>query len=196
MKRLFQGIQDEACMRRPADPPANDPTGEGIDDEGHINEAAPGRDISEIADPKPVRRRCAEVPVHLVHRARRAWIWHSGAHFLAANNTRQAHRTHQTLDGAAGDSDALAVHLPPDFGRAIDPEVVIPDALDHRLEGAIPLHTRRGRLWLADALGMLVIAGRGNRQDPADRLDPILTAMIFNEGDHVFDRRSNSACAK
>lgn len=34
MTRLFQGIQDEACMRRPADPPANDPTGEGVDDEG------------------------------------------------------------------------------------------------------------------------------------------------------------------
>lgn len=141
-------------------------------------QAAPGGDISKVADPEPVRRRRTEVPVHLVHRARRACIGNGGAHFLAANTTRQTHLPHQTLDGgeqanaigssapANGDRDALAVHPPPDFGRAIDPDVVLPDAFDHRLEGGVALHTRRRRLWLADAPGMVVIARRGNRRSP------------------------------
>src|ERR1044071_7667296 len=41
------------------------------------------------------------------------------------------------------------------------------------------------------------MVGRGgNRQNLADRLDPIDLAMIVNERDHVFDRRSSSAWAK
>jgi hypothetical protein len=34
---------------------------------------------------------------------------------------------------------------------------------------------------------------RGDRQNPADRLDPVGIAMIVDERDHVFDRRSSSA---
>lgn len=36
---LFESIEDEARMRRPAYPPADDAAGMGIDDEGHIDEA-------------------------------------------------------------------------------------------------------------------------------------------------------------
>ena len=44
------------------------------------------------------------------------------------------------------------------------------------------------------ALGHLrVIGGRGDRQDLADRLDPVRLAMIIDEGDHGLNRRSNSA---
>lgn len=32
VKRLFQGVEDEACMGRPAGPPADDPPSIGIDD--------------------------------------------------------------------------------------------------------------------------------------------------------------------
>ncbi len=41
MKSLFQGIEHEARMRRPAGTPANDPAGIGVDDEGHVDEALP-----------------------------------------------------------------------------------------------------------------------------------------------------------
>jgi hypothetical protein len=41
-----------------------------------------------------------------------------------------------------------------------------------------------------------MIRRRGDRQDPADRLDPICRAVIVDERDPVFDRRSNSARAK
>ncbi len=48
MKRLFQGIQDEAGMRGPAGSPADNPSGVGVDDEGHVDEPCPGRDVGEV----------------------------------------------------------------------------------------------------------------------------------------------------
>jgi hypothetical protein len=39
MKRLLQRIEHEAGMSRPTGSPANNPTGVGIDDEGHVDEA-------------------------------------------------------------------------------------------------------------------------------------------------------------
>ena len=56
MDGLFKGIQNETGMGCPADPPADDPTGIDIDNEGHIDEACPGCDIGEVRDPQPVRR--------------------------------------------------------------------------------------------------------------------------------------------
>jgi hypothetical protein len=56
VERLFQGIENEARMRRPACPPADDAAGIGINDKGHVDEAGPGRDIGEVGDPQSVRR--------------------------------------------------------------------------------------------------------------------------------------------
>ena len=39
--RLLQGIQHEAGVRRPADPPAHDKAGEDVDDESHVDKAGP-----------------------------------------------------------------------------------------------------------------------------------------------------------
>ncbi|WP_110805381.1 hypothetical protein [Rhodobacter viridis] len=43
---------------------------------------------------------------------------------------------------------------------------------------------------------MLMRGGRGDRQQLADRLDPMFTAMVEDELDPPFDRRSSSAIAK
>src|ERR1700678_4416584 len=51
MESLLQSVQDEAGMRRPAHPPADDPAGIGVDDKGDIDEAGPGRDVGEVGDP-------------------------------------------------------------------------------------------------------------------------------------------------
>jgi hypothetical protein len=42
---------------------------------------------------------------------------------------------------------------------------------------------------------MGVVGQRGDRQDLADRLDPMRTTMIVDEGNHGLDRRSSSAIA-
>ena len=44
MQSLLQRIKHEPRMRRAADTPADDPAGKGIDDEGDIDKASPGRD--------------------------------------------------------------------------------------------------------------------------------------------------------
>src|SRR4029453_8703524 len=41
-----------------------------------------------------------------------------------------------------------------------------------------------------------VVGGRGDRQHLADRLDPVATPVIVDEGDHVLDRRSRSPWGK
>src|SRR5258708_37391801 len=51
MESLFQSVQDEAGMRRPAHPPAHDPAGIGVDDKGDVDETGPGRALSEVVDP-------------------------------------------------------------------------------------------------------------------------------------------------
>lgn len=45
---LLEGIEHEARMRRSRYAPANNPSGIGIDDEGHIDEAAPRADIEPV----------------------------------------------------------------------------------------------------------------------------------------------------
>lgn len=51
---LLEGVQDEAGMRSPADPPAHDVAGVDVDHERDINEPGPGRDIGEVRDPQSV----------------------------------------------------------------------------------------------------------------------------------------------
>lgn len=55
MKCLVQSVQDETCMAIPACPPTDDTAGEGINDEGHVNDALPSRDIGKIGKPEHVR---------------------------------------------------------------------------------------------------------------------------------------------
>jgi hypothetical protein len=43
---------------------------------------------------------------------------------------------------------------------------------------------------------MRPIGRRGDRQNLADRLDPVRFPVIVEEGDHGLDRRSSSAWAK
>ena len=44
MKRLLERIENKAGVGRATDPPADDPLAKGVDDEGDIDEAGPGRE--------------------------------------------------------------------------------------------------------------------------------------------------------
>ena len=48
VQRLFQSIEDKARMCGAADPPANDASGEGIDDKCYIDKTLPRRHVGEI----------------------------------------------------------------------------------------------------------------------------------------------------
>ena len=55
MQSLLQGVEHEARMRRSRHAPANDAPRVGIDDEGDVDEARPGRDIGEVGEPQRIR---------------------------------------------------------------------------------------------------------------------------------------------
>lgn len=89
MQRLFQGIENETSMRRPARPPADDSPGVGVNHKSHIDKAAPRRDIGEIGKPESVRRWSrrwsVELPLNAIQRARRRFVADGRADRLAAN---------------------------------------------------------------------------------------------------------------
>ena len=51
VERLLQRVENEARMRRSARSLADDLTGEGVDDEGDIDEPGPGCDVGEVRQP-------------------------------------------------------------------------------------------------------------------------------------------------
>ena len=127
MQSLLQRIKHEPRMRRAADAPADDPAGKGIDDEGDINKASPGRDgafssqaerlaarkmrpnkHTEVRDPKPVRRRSLEFPIDVILWAGRPLVRKGRAQRLSANRPFNPIRTHQTLNGTARDTETFS----------------------------------------------------------------------------------------
>jgi hypothetical protein len=146
--------------------------------------------------PEHVRGRRPELAVHAVHRARRCLVGDGGPHLLAPDDAFDPHLLHQAGHGAAGDVEAFADELSPDLADAIDAEVVVPDPPDLRAQKGIAL-LPRGRLPGIDATGGVgAISRRGDRQDTADRLDPVDIAVLVDERLHGLKRRSSSAWAK
>ena len=125
------------------DPPADDTPGVGVDDEGDVDEARPGRDIGEVRDPQRVRPRRLELAIDVVQRAWRGLVADRGSDRLAADDALQAHASHQPRHGAAGHVLALPPQLPPDLAHAIDLEVLLEHARDLGFRRGIPLRPRR-----------------------------------------------------
>src|SRR3954469_8624045 len=193
---LLKRVEHEAGVRRPAHPPADDAPGISIDHKGNIDEAGPGRDVGEIGDPEHVWARRLELLVDAIEWARRGLIADRGPHRLAPHGPLQAHGPHQPRHRAARHPDPLSAGLSPDLPDAIDAEVRLIHAPDLDHQCCIPPGSRGQPLRISPPGGMGVIRRRGDRQHPADRLDPVDGAMLVNEGDHGLDRRSSSAIAQ
>src|SRR6266446_6757171 len=127
----------------PADAPTDDISGEHVDDERHINEPGPCRDIGKIRDPQPVGSWRLELAIDPIERAWSALVADGRALWLAADDALQAEVTHEPLDRAAGDRKALPTHLPPDLPHAVDLEVLIENPQDLRLQNIVPLFACR-----------------------------------------------------
>lgn len=140
VQSLLQRIEDEARMRRAADPPSDNPARVGINHKCHINEASPARDIGEVRDPECIRARRLELPINVIERTRRGLVAERGTHRLSADHPLQAHAPHQPVHGTACDREAFPLQLSPDFAYAIDPEVLNKDAVDLHLQPAVPLN--------------------------------------------------------
>lgn len=55
VRRLLKCIEHEISPHRATDVPANDASGQDVDDEGDIDEILPGRDVREVGDPQLTR---------------------------------------------------------------------------------------------------------------------------------------------
>lgn len=74
MQHLFEGIEDEPRLHRTGDPPTDNPTSKGVDREGHLREACPGRSVGEVRDQERVGTRRAELELHLALRTSRGGV--------------------------------------------------------------------------------------------------------------------------
>ena len=194
MERLFESVQDEVGVRCPAGSPADDPPGVGVDDEGDVDEPGPGRDIDKISQPQTVGRGSMELSVHLIQRTGGRPVADRCPQRLASDRSPKAHVPHQPGDRAAGCGEALPPQLTPDLAYTIDTEVLLEHALDLDPQIGVPTDPvgQTGRI---DALGeMGMIGRRGDRQDLADRLDPVGLTMIVDERDHGLNRRELDDC--
>jgi hypothetical protein len=97
VERLLEGVEDEAGAGRGGNTPADNAAGEGIDDEGRVEEALPGRNVGEVGHPKRVRPWCLELAVHAVRRARCRLVADRRLDRFAADGTLDAQRAHQPL---------------------------------------------------------------------------------------------------
>ena len=99
-------------------------------------------------------------------------------------------------DDDGGDLDALPAQLPPDLAHAIDPEILLPDPADLHPQHGITSCARWQAIRIAPPGRIVMIGGRGDRQNAANRLDPMGIPVIVDEGDHFLNGRSSSAAAK
>lgn len=168
-------------MGGPACPPTDNAACKGIDDEGHVDEALPGRHVGEIGEPQHVRRGSKELPVHAVKRAWSGLVADRRADRLATDDALNPHCPHKPSDGAAGDVEALSLQLPPDLAHAIDLKVLIEHPAYLDLHGHVTTGAGRQATHVRALGNDLVVGGWGNRQQPADRLDPEHSTVFIDE---------------
>ena len=160
------------CFMRGRGAPAEDPPGVGVDDERDVDHAGPGRDVGEVGDPQPVRRRRVEPALRPGPPAGRA----AGRRWWCGAACRGAHRpgprsriSRSTVQRATG--DAFAVERQPHLPGAVDAVV--------------------RRVHPADLVRQLLVAQRPGRRRPArggrrSRCDGAIGAPVL--GEHRADR--------
>ena len=109
----------------------------------------------------------------MIQRAWRGLVADGGSDGFAADDPLQTHPSHQSRHRATGNIEAFALELSPDLAHAIDLEVLIEHAPNLDLQGGVLPGSRRPLGGIASPRHMGVVGRGGDRQDLADRLDPM-----------------------
>ena len=192
--RLLERVEDKCGDQGGRDAPPDDPPGEDVDDERHVDEAAPGRDVGKVGDPELIGSGGDKPAIDEIGRPVGRGV-RAGGHDprAPAGRAPQPHVAHQALDRAARHAMPLASQLLPDFPRPVDVLVVIPHALNRRAELVVTPQPGRPTGRIHPPRTLPKVGRRGDRHDGTDRLDPVLVSMVIDETDHHFTRRSSSA---
>jgi hypothetical protein len=164
----LERVEDElgAHVRRQL--PADDHPRVAVEDEGQVEEAVPGPEVGEVADPFLVRRRRAEVALHEVAGPfDRVLVRDRRPALAAAQLALDPTLAHDARDLVATSLDAAPAQLEPGLARAVDPPVAAAGGLDRgeeltvgeRASGRLPGPAR-------------VVRAHRHAQHTADRLDP------------------------
>ena len=189
---LLQRIENKVGLHRAADTPTDDAPGEHVDHEGDVLPSLPRGDVGEVRDPEFIGTFGAELPIDFVQRTRGLAVTAGRAHDLASPYPLQSDAAHQSFDGTTRHSRSLASQLTPDFHRAIDLHVGLPDTRDLRSKEIVAVGTRTPLSWIAPKRRIPSVTGRGDLQDLADRLDPERIPMRINQLPQDLNRRSSS----
>src|SRR5688572_7167786 len=196
-ERLLEGVERQVTPQRRRHAPAHDEAREDVDDERHVYEARPGRDVGDVRDPELVGTLGNEAALDEIR-------WPS---LVGAGDSRdlvratsgcaaKAHSSHHSLHSAASNDDVFTAQLPPHLLRAVHEMVVFVDATNLSLQLLVALFALRATLGLSAPPGALVVSRRGDGQHAAHRLDPVRLLVLVDERHHHFGRRSSSATAK
>src|SRR5262249_28808558 len=93
-------------------------------------------------------------------------------------------------------AEVLVTHLSVYLAVPVHLVMFGPNATNDRAQDRILLGAGRPLRRIPLLHFVAVVRRWGDRQEAADRLDPIGVPMLINEGHHHFGRRSSSACAK
>ena len=137
-----------------------------------------------------------ELSVHVIQRTESRLVADRCPQRLAPDRPPKAHIPHQPRHRAASGADALPPQLTPNLTHAIETKVLLEHAPDLDLQIGVSADPvgQTGRIGSPGGMG--AISRRGDRQNPADRLDPVGLTMIVDERNHGLNRRSSSAWAK
>src|SRR5882757_9997056 len=197
MDRVLEGVKDQFGVHTGGCPPADDHSGEHIEDEGHVDHPGPGRHVGEVGNPQLIRRGRGEVSVNKIGSSGCPGIRDRCPDSFAPQRAGPALLCHQPLDRAPGNPMTGSAQIQPHLaGTEPGDEPLLPRSTDQLQDLRIAYSPFR-RLPCPD----LVVGGRGDR-DPVlrkhatDRLDPELPTMFIDIGDQDLAGRSSSAAKK
>jgi hypothetical protein len=136
---LLERIEGQVRPHRGRGAPVHDLVDADIDHRCDVDEPGPGGDVVEVGDPLLVRAAGPEAKIHQIGRPGAAAIGDGRDRFPAPGNALEAPLAHQALDRAAGHLDMFPLQRAPDIPRAMNREVLPPDALNSRTQCGVVL---------------------------------------------------------
>ncbi len=156
--------------------PTDDESGEHVDDESDVDEAAPRRDVGQVRHPELVRTGRVEVALDEVCRTGPVRVGLRRLESTSTDRSLEAHFAHQTGHGAPSHVAAFATQLAPYLTHSVHVEVLFPHTPNLFSEFSVPLGPGREATRVLFSGFVLVVERSGDRQHPADRLDCIGSA--------------------
>jgi hypothetical protein len=192
-QRHVQGIEHQLFGQCRGHRPADNATAEGVEHDGEIDKACPGRNVGDVGDPQPIRRFRREVPLNQVGRLA-ATLLDRGGDEPAPTHSGKTGLRHQSRNTLAANANALGGELGMHPRRAVGAARSCVRGTDRRDQHRVCLGTLR-----RTPLHPRMIAAGGDTQHAAHRGDWIVGLVIAHEpepfGGIAFVSRANQAAA-